>query len=74
MLSYFRIGKGEKMEAKEEKLRIKVVKAYIHIGYCEENGERCTAPLFVSAIEFITEDGRFLTLSLNDFEYTTNII
>ena len=68
------------------KLKLKVKHVYIHLGYCrysdipcerceyyDPHEKRCTAPIEPAAIEFITEDGKFLLIPLPRV-WTTNII
>jgi len=60
--------------------RIRILKGYCRNPNkpCKEceywNGNRCTAPITLSAIELETEDGRFLIISLKNLEWTTNLI
>ena len=74
------------MRENEAKLKLKVKHVYIHLGYCrysdipcerceyyDPHEKRCTAPIEPAAIEFITEDGKFLLIPLPRV-WTTNII
>ena len=81
------MDEGEVRENEEvTKMKIKIKEAFIHLGYCryadrpceqceyyDSDEKRCTAPIEPCAIEFITEDGKFLLIPLPRV-WTTNII